>query len=293
MTYTIIYISNVDDDPLLRLYIPENLKSSVVTQYHDHNGDMGIDKTFETIKQKYYWPNMYKELYAYVAKCIPCQARNMRKIKAPLQETLIPPYPFAKIGLDLSGPYPTSLSGNKYIIAFIDLYSGYPEAFPVPDKSADNVVHLLIEEIFPRHGAVLEIVTDNGSENLNRKIGETLQALNINHVTTSFYHPQGNAKEERFHRTLHDVLSKKLKDNVQTWDLHLNQTLAAIGFNVSESTKKISPFFLLYARDVVLPLDNIFKPRRKYLGEDLHQIAFEQQHKAFTLVHKHLRRAKK
>jgi hypothetical protein len=35
-------------------------------------------------------------------------------IKPPLQETDIPPYLFAKIGLDLSGPYPTSLSGNKY-----------------------------------------------------------------------------------------------------------------------------------------------------------------------------------
>ena len=190
------YISNVDDDPSLRLYIPENLKRSVITQYHDQNGHMGIDKTFETIKQKYYWPNLYKEVYGYMEKCITYQARNMRKIKAPVQETGIPPYPFAKIGLDLPGPYPTSLSGNKYIIAFIDLSKGYPEAFPVPDKSADNVVHFLIEEIFPRHGSVLEIVSDNGSENLNRKMHETLQALNINHVSTSFYHPPGNAKVE-------------------------------------------------------------------------------------------------
>ena len=148
------YLSNVDDDPSLRLYIQENLMSSVITQYHEHNGHMGIDKTFQTIKQKYYWPNLYKEVYGYVEKCITCQAHNMRIIKAPVQETGIPTYPFAKIGLDLSRPYPTSLSGNKYIIAFIDLYSGYPEAFPVPDKSADNVRHLLIEEIFARirHG---------------------------------------------------------------------------------------------------------------------------------------------
>lgn len=286
------YISNVDDDPSLRLYIPEQLKKSVVMQYHDHNGHMGIDKTFEAIKQKYYWPNAYKELYDYVSGCITCQARIMRKIKPPVQETGIPPYPFAKVGLDLSGPYPTSLSGNKYIIGFIDLYSGYPEAFPVPDKSADNIVHLLIEEIFPRHGSVLEIVTDNGTENVNRKMRETLQELNINHVTTSYYHPQGNAKIERFHRTMHDVLSKKLKDNVETWDVYLGQTLAAIRFNISESTK-FSPFFLLYNRDVVLPLDTILKPRRKYHGEDPHKIALEQQHKAFTLVHKYLTRSKK
>jgi hypothetical protein len=57
-------------------------------------------------------------------------------MKPHLQETDIPPYPFAKIGLDLSGPYPTSLSGNKYIESFIYLHSGWPEAFAVPDKSA-------------------------------------------------------------------------------------------------------------------------------------------------------------
>lgn len=253
---------------------------------------MGSDKTYDSIKQKYYWPNLYKQLYEYIASCVTCQTRSMRKIKQPLQETDIPPYAFAKLGLDLSGPYPTSLSGNKYIVGFIDWYSGYPEAFAVPDKTADTIAHLIIEEIFPRYGAPLEIVTDNSSENVNRVVRETLQALNVHHVTTSVYHPQANSKIERFHRTLHDVLSKTLKDNVNTWDLYLNQTLAAIRFNISESSK-FSPFFLLYNRDVVLPLDNILKPRRKYTGEDTHQIALEQQHKSFLLVHINLKRAKR
>ena len=286
------YISNVESDPILRLYIPIQLRPEVILQYHDYNGHMGVDKTYDSVKLKYYWPNMYKELHNYISSCVTCQKRSAQKSKPPLQETDIPPYAFAKIGLDLSGPYPTSLSGNKYIISFIDLYSGYPEAFPVPDKSADNIAHLLIDEIFPRYGAPLEIITDNGSENINRVVRETLQALNIHHVTTSFYHPQGNAKVERFHRTLHDVLSKKLKDNFNTWDVYLNQTLAAIRFNVNESSK-FSPFFLLFNRDVVLPLDNILKPCRKYLGEDTHQIALEQQHKSFLLVHKNLKQAKK
>ena len=67
--------------------------------------------------------------------------------------------------------------------------------------------------------------------------------------------------------------------------------MAAIRFNVSESLK-FSPFFLLYNRDVVLPLDKILKPRRTYAGEDA-QIALEQHHKSFVLVHKHLKRARK
>ena len=77
-----------------------------------------------------------------------------------------------------------------------------------------------------------------------------------------------------------------------TWDLFLNQTLAAIRFNVSESNK-LSPFFLFYNRDVVLPIDNLLKPRRKYTGDDLHKIALQQQHKSFHLVHKRLKKEKK
>lgn len=63
-------------------------------------------------------------------------------------------------------------------------------------------------------------------------------------------------------------MAKKLEDNISTWDVFLNQTLAAILFNVNESAGYTS-YYLLYTRDVVLPIDNILKPRRRYLGEDL------------------------
>ena len=74
------------------------------------------------------------------------------EISQPLQKTDIPPYPMAKLSLDLSGPYPATVSGNKYISAFVDWLSCWPEAFAVPNKTADTVAHLIIEEIYPRHG---------------------------------------------------------------------------------------------------------------------------------------------
>lgn len=288
----VYYISNVDDDPYLRLYVPKHWKSLVIKQYHDMNGHMGVQKSFDSIRQKYFWPNLFKELYDYVTACVVCQTRSLQKIRQPLQETDIPPYPMAKISLDLSGPYPTSMSGNKYIIAFVDWFSGWPEAFGVPDKTANTVAHLLLESIITRHGCPLQIVTDNGTENVNKVVEEVLEILNVNHVLTSFYHPQSNAKVERFHRTLHDVMSKRLADDQRTWDLHLNQALAAIRFNVSESSK-FSPFYLLYNRDVVLPVDNLLKPRRKYHGEEEHKIILQEQHKAFVTVRNNLKKAKK
>ena len=66
------------------------------------------------------------------------------------------------------------------------------------------------------------LVTDNGTENVNKVVKETLAKLNIDHVLTSVYHPQSNAKVERFHRTLHDILAKKVAGDPQTWDLNLN-----------------------------------------------------------------------
>ena len=94
------YISNTEDDPCLRLYVPQHLRSLVVKQYHDSNGHMGVQKTFDSIRRKYYWPNLFKELYEYVSACNICQTRSLQKIKQPLQETDIPPYPMAKISLD-------------------------------------------------------------------------------------------------------------------------------------------------------------------------------------------------
>ena len=286
------YLSDVDNDPYLRLFVPSHLKHLVIKGYHDDNGHMGIQKTYDTIKRKYYWPNLFKEVHEHVSACILCQTRSLQRIRQPLQETDIPPYPFAKLSMDLSGPYPRTLSGNIYIISFVCHLTGWPECFAVKDKSAETIAYLILEEIFPRFGCCLQIVTDNGTEQCNRVVAETLKALNIDHVRTSVYSPQSNSKVERFHRTLHDVLAKKLADNEETWDLHLNQTLAAIRFNVSESSK-YSPFFLLYGHDCVIPTDVILKPRRKYQGEELHLITLEEQHKAFCRVRSNLRKAKK
>lgn len=152
MDNILYYISNADSDPVLRLYIPEQSRDSVIKQYHNWNGHTGSDKTYDTMKQKYYWPNMYKEVYNYIGRSVTCQARGLQKRKAPLQETDILAYAFAKIGIDVAGPYPASLSGSKYIVGFIDRYNGYPEAFAVPDKSADTIAQLIIEEIFSRYG---------------------------------------------------------------------------------------------------------------------------------------------
>ena len=102
------YISNSDsEDPRLRLYVPKELEECVIRQYHDELGHMAVDKTHDSIrKKKYYFPKQYKRLMAYIDKCVTCQLRSSKNPHPPIQDTGIPPYPFAKIALDLAGHIP-------------------------------------------------------------------------------------------------------------------------------------------------------------------------------------------
>lgn len=54
---------------------------------------------------------------------------------------------------------------------------------------------------------------------------------------------------------------------------------------------KVIPCYLIYYRDVVLPLNTLLKPRRRYA--DQYKFALQEQHKAFLLVHRYMKETKK
>ena len=119
----------------------------------------------------------------------------------------VPAYLFEKVSLDVTDQYGETQRGNVYIVSFVDWLTNWAEAYAVSDKKAQTVASLILTEIFPVHGAPLEIVIDNGAENVNEIMRETMASLNIKHITTSLYHPQSNTKVECFYLFLGDILS--------------------------------------------------------------------------------------
>ena len=97
-----------------------------------------------------------------------------------------------------------------------------------------------ISSLFPKRGNRNTKRTEKHKNKMTH--GKTYNKLpcRINHKATKSKTNTGTTALERlveqttggfkalFHRTLHDVLSKKLSENQQTWDLYLNQALAAI-----------------------------------------------------------------
>ena len=52
--------------------------------------------------------------------------------------------------------------GNKYLLVFIDTFSGWVEAFPTRTETANAVAKKIKEEIFPRFGIPKVIGSDTG-----------------------------------------------------------------------------------------------------------------------------------
>ena len=76
----------------------------------------------------------------------------------------IPDRPFDKIAIGLVTECETSTSGNKHILTIIDHLTGWPEAFPLPDKSADTIVSTFINEYLPVYMCPQYILLDNRTE---------------------------------------------------------------------------------------------------------------------------------
>ena len=120
---------------------------------------------------------MNKYIRKYIPSCTLCH-REKAKVQAyPLQMTEIPNRPFDKIAIDLVMECETSTSGNKHILTIIDHLMGWPEAFPIPDKSADKIVSTFINQYLQVHMCPRYILSDNCTEFKNTLMNQVLKQL--------------------------------------------------------------------------------------------------------------------
>ena len=165
---------------------------------------------------------MNKDIRKYIANCTLC-CREKAKVQAyPLQMREIPDRPFDKIAIPLVTECEMSDSGNKHILTIIDHLMGWPEAFPIPDKSADTIVSTFINQYLPVHMCPRYILSKNGTEFKNNLIDQVLKQLGIERIFSTPYHPQSNGKLEVFHKYLKPTLKTLCEKDPSNWDKYLN-----------------------------------------------------------------------
>ena len=249
------YQSSTSSSAHTQLVIPTSMTATILQQLHDNSGHLGIKKTTEGVKQRFYWPGYELDIKKWIQECQQCQQRNIPQPKplAPLG-TIKANYPFEKISWDIMGPLPVSSKGKKYILVVTDIFSKWVEAFALRSTDAETLATVLVDEVVCRYGVPSVIHSDQGANLTGQVVSSLCTRLGIKRTQTSAYHPQGNGQVERFNRTLEAMLAKMVRENQRDWDVHIPKALFAYRTALHESSG-YSPYRINFGRTPNLPVD--------------------------------------
>src|SRR3546814_18721680 len=96
--------------------------------FTDYGGHRDFSKTYDRVLRNYYWPTIYKDIRQYIKSCPECQlSKANTETTMGLLQPIIPDRIMQQWCMDVHGPLPTTKRGNKYIVLFVDRFSGFTE----------------------------------------------------------------------------------------------------------------------------------------------------------------------
>jgi len=253
------------------LFAPNNMRQAILSHAHGSllTGHEGIHKTKQRILCNYYWPNIDKDVIDYVESCHKCQLIKHRKF--PIQ-ALLKPLPQCseinqRVHADLFGPLKTSGNNKKYILCMTDAFSKYVELIALPDKEAVSVAQGIFHRWLCRFGSPLIITTDGGKEFTAKVCKELYKVMEVEHFTTSPYHPQCNSQAEVVNKTIAKYLATVVDSSTLDWELYLAPLMFAYNTSIHRATK-FSPFKLTFGVEPRLPGFVTPDVNRTFYGEN-------------------------
>ena len=258
-------------DVIQQVALPQNILPKLMHEFHDSPlaGHIGITKTYNKIRERYWWPHMIRDITNYIKTCDLCQRRKSpRKLRWPIRSILPTPdkqqsndkdesivyLPFSEVVVDVLGPLPQTARRKKFIVIFIDRLTRWPEAYATTNLRGKTIALLIMNEIIPRYGVPRTLLSDQGSNFLGKICTKLYDLMRIHKLQTSAYFPSCNGLVERFNRTIVNMLAMFVQEQQNDWDLYIPWVLFAYRTAVNVSTH-YSPFYLLHGYDATYPMD--------------------------------------
>ena len=204
---------------------------------------------------------MVRDVRKWVKKCLACIKRKVSEPHHGEMHIRLHQAPWETEGIDLIGPFPETVGTYyKYVLTVVDFFTHYTITVPLPNKAAKTVAKALFNHVLAVHGCPKRLMSDRGSEFLNAVITELTEILSIKEVYTSAYRPLANGATERVHRFLNDSISMYVTKFARKCDLWLQAATFVHNTSVISGTDQLTPFYLVYGRNAVMPNDVAFAP---------------------------------
>ena len=249
--------------------LPRAPTAQILKIAHDNLGHHnGTHRTYMLLKRLYYWKGLKPSVTKHIQRCYHCQRRNKQVVKYATLHFNMATFPMQFISMDLIGEFhPPTSKGKRYALTVICMLTGYVFCIPLKTKTAEEVLQAYIDNVYSKFGGSIKILSDNGSEFKNRIFEQVAKEI------APPYHPASNGRIQRFHAFLKACILKHISPLLE-WDDLVPLACAAYNFIPNEHSKE-SPFFLMFGRDPVLPLNTLLEPKIRYMGNDINIISLK------------------
>lgn len=245
----------VGSQTFYQLVLPAELRDTVLTSLHNHMGHMGVDRTLDLVRTRFFWPKMALDVERKVKTCGRCVRRKALPERAAPLVNINTTRPLELLCMDFLSLEPDK-SGTKDILVITDHFTKFAVAIPTPNQKARTVAKCLWENFMVNYGMPEKLHSDQGRDFESRTIKELCRVAGIHKVRTTPYHPRGNPVE-RFNRTLLNMLGTLESPEKSRWRDFVKPLVHAYNCTRNEVTG-FTPYELMFGRQPRLPVDLAF-----------------------------------
>jgi hypothetical protein len=227
-----------------RLLIPRygNIREELFRLAHDASGHFGADKSYATLRDAYYWPNMRRDLEkAYIPSCTECLRNKSatRKPTGPLHPLPIPDDRGDSVAMDFIGPLPID-ENFDCILSMTDRLGSDIRIVPTRmDITAEDLALLFFNHWYCENGLPKDIVSDRDKLFVSKFWRALHKLTGVKLKLSSAYHPETDGSSERSNKTINQCIRYHVRRNQKGWvralpRIHfdiMNSVNASIGFS--------------------------------------------------------------
>ncbi|ROT85972.1 hypothetical protein C7M84_002033 [Penaeus vannamei] len=234
------HVKSDNERALLQLVIPRSLRGAALDALHavPSAGHQGVHRTYQQLRDHFYFPGMLAASRRYVALCTACQRRKGAIARTPLQSMPDVAEPFDRVSVDILTLTP-SARGNKYVLVLTDRLTRFVELFPLASKDAQTVADVFLAEFVTRYGPPRTLLSDNGLEFRNRLLSDICHHLQVKSLFT-----QANGMVERSNKVAKEALATLTERHPLEWHQYVPQVRLALNSAFHRSVGD-QPLYLL------------------------------------------------
>uniref|UniRef100_A0A3B3CR12 Gypsy retrotransposon integrase-like protein 1 n=1 Tax=Oryzias melastigma TaxID=30732 RepID=A0A3B3CR12_ORYME len=183
----------IREEVTYQLVLPREFRAVVLHQLHDQMGHLGIDRTLDLVRSRFYWPRMTADVINKIKTCERCVKRKTLPQRAAPLVNIKTTHPLELVCMDFLSVEPDGRT--KDILVITDHFTKYAVAVPTPNQKARTVARCLWDNFFVHYGIPEKLHSDQGTDFESKTIRELCVVAGIHKIRTTPYHPRGNPVE--------------------------------------------------------------------------------------------------